>query len=844
MRKRYEMAGGAWAMLLALLVWWHTSPAEALESWAMGGVSETSVPVVITQLNQAAATAPQVYIVSPRPEEVIGDTTVAVRLQVTGTPIFKNSQLGLGPHLHLLLDRVPTESIYDLNNPITLSNLSPGTHTLQVLANKPWHESWKNPQAFAQVTFHVLAKSANSPNAQIPQLISVQPTEVGAEPWLLDFYVANAPSHVDAQHPLRSIADWRVRVTVNDQSFEVNRDEPLYLRGLRLGVNVLKLEYLNAQGQVADSALRVVKYQPNDNDGLSRLVRNELSINQALTLFDPQSQYSVVGATGNELGQGDRSPQMQVDRSNTAFPPTQQPTRSWDQVAPSMPQGNQGMPNNSGTQNNPGMYGNSGTQNNPGMYGNSGTQNNPGMYGNSGTQNNLGTYGNSGTQNNPGMYGNSGTQNNPGTYSNSGTQNNSGMYGNLGTQNNPGTYSNSGTQNNPGMYGNSGTQNNPGTYSNSGTQNNPGMYGNSGTQNNPGTYGNSGTQNNPGMYGNSGTQNNPGTYGNSGTQNNPGMYGNSGTQNNPGTYGNSGTQNNLGTYGNSGTQNNPGIYDNSETQNNPGIYGNSGTQNNPGIYGNSGTQNNPGIYGNSRNQSDSGLPRNSINPISPRSTFPAPSKTFSNSAEISQPKRSQPIAESNNKSIAKGASETIASLPPTNPESKEITTNPQNLPPNLPQKDITLLPPVQIPSTSFKPPREKPKEPIVAFAPPVTNQPENTTTAPTAKTLTVPNPSNDKIIADPDESIDPPAPKAIAKVDPQSLPPATSNKVVDLKAIGQELWHNTSVKIKKITNQVPPLAKSWSEKFRDWLNERMAAMRAKPSPAISTESAQPTPVQE
>jgi hypothetical protein len=873
MSNRYKRAGGAWAMLLALLVWWHTSPAEALEGWATNGLSETSAPVVITQLNRAAATAPQVYIVSPRPEEVIADTNVAVQLQVAGTPIFKNSQLGLGPHLHLLLDRVPTESIYDLNTPIILSNLTPGTHTLQVLANKPWHESWKNPQAFAQVTFHVLAKSTNqlntsSPNAQTPQLISVQPTAVGAEPWLLDFYVANAPSHIDAQHPLRQIADWRVRATVNEESFEVNRDEPLYLRGLRLGVNVLKLEYLNDQGQVVDSTLRVVKYQPNGNDGLSRLVRNELSIDQALTLFDPQSQYSVVGVTGNELGQSDRSPQVPTERSSTAIPSMQQGNQGMQsnpviQNNPGM-QNNPRMYGNSGTQSNPvmqgnsgsqsnpaGIYGNSGTQNNPGIYGNLGTQNNPGIYGNSGTQSNPGTYGNSGSQSNPaGMYGNSGTQSNPGTYGNSGSQSNpAGMYGNSGTQNNPGTYGNPGMQNNPRMYGNSGAQNNLGTYGNSGAQNNPGTYGNSGAQNNPGIYGNSGAQNNPGIYGNSGAQNNPGTYGNSGAQNNPGTYGNSGAQNNPGTYGNSGAQNNPGTYGNSGAQNNLGTYGNSGTPNNPGIYGNSGAQNNSGIYGNSGAQNNPGTYGNSGSQNNPGIYGNSINPVSPRSTLPVPSRTFSNSAEISQPKRTQqPIAEGTIKTIegtiktTEDTTEAIASLPPINQQRTEITANPQHQFPNFSSKDIALLPPVQPQPTSPNSRTAEPKEPIVAIAPPVTKQSQKTTADPTPKILptnppapkspTVPSPSNNPIAA----GEAPLAPKAIVPTDPKSSPPATNEKVVDFKVIGQEIWHTTSVKIKKFTNQIPPLANSWGEKFRHWLGDRIAAMRADSSPTTPSKT--------
>jgi hypothetical protein len=141
-----------WVLLLMMAIaWWQANPA-----WAQTTLQETTTPAIITQLNQVAATAPQVYILSPQPEEVLNSTEVAVKLQVAGTPIFKNSTLGLGPHLHLLLDRVPTQSVYDLNAPITLSNLTPGTHTLQVLANKPWHESWKNSTAFAQVTFPVI----------------------------------------------------------------------------------------------------------------------------------------------------------------------------------------------------------------------------------------------------------------------------------------------------------------------------------------------------------------------------------------------------------------------------------------------------------------------------------------------------------------------------------------------------------------------------------------------------------------------------------------------------------------------------------------------------------------
>jgi Family of unknown function (DUF6130) len=275
------------AGLISLTYWLHSGIALAA-----GGLNETAPPAIIAQLATAASGSPQVLVISPRPDEVLNTNNVSVNFQVQGVPIFKNAALGLGPHLHVLLDRAPYQSIYDLAQPLTLPNLTPGTHTLQVLLAKPWHESWKNPGALAQVTFHVFAKSAELPVATAPTLVYNEPdASYGAEPFLLDFYLANAPSHLDAQQ--HQINDWRVRATINTQSFEVDRAAPFYLKGLKPGANLVKLEYLNAQGQSIDSMLRVVNYQPNGTDSLSRLLRNELPLNEAVALFDPSSKNTV-----------------------------------------------------------------------------------------------------------------------------------------------------------------------------------------------------------------------------------------------------------------------------------------------------------------------------------------------------------------------------------------------------------------------------------------------------------------------------------------------------------------------------------------------------------------------
>jgi hypothetical protein len=50
---------------------------------------------------------PRVQILSPQPGEVLSERQVTVRFAVQGYPLFKDPQLGLGPHLHVVLDNRP-----------------------------------------------------------------------------------------------------------------------------------------------------------------------------------------------------------------------------------------------------------------------------------------------------------------------------------------------------------------------------------------------------------------------------------------------------------------------------------------------------------------------------------------------------------------------------------------------------------------------------------------------------------------------------------------------------------------------------------------------------------------
>jgi hypothetical protein len=262
---------------------------------ARGSLSEVAPPPVIQELSESLeAYQPQVTILSPKTDEVLEDTKVSVRFQVQDLPIFKDPDLGLGLHLHVILDNQPYQAVYNLDQPLIFEDLSPGTHTIRVFASRPWHESFKNEGAYAQTTFHIYTKSTdNNPDPAQPLLTYSRPTgSYGAEPIMLDFYLTNAPLHLVAQeNPSDEIADWRIRVTANGQSFVLDRWQPVYLKGFKPGKNWLKLEFLDEQGNpvknVFNNTVRLFSYEPKGKDTLSQLVRGELNPEAARGIVDP-----------------------------------------------------------------------------------------------------------------------------------------------------------------------------------------------------------------------------------------------------------------------------------------------------------------------------------------------------------------------------------------------------------------------------------------------------------------------------------------------------------------------------------------------------------------------------
>lgn len=308
-------------------------------------LAEVSPPEALQTLKQVIdAYTPQVRILSPRPGEIMDDTTVSVRVQVRGLSIFKNDQWQMGPHLHVMLDDEPYRAVYDLSQPLVFTDLAPGTHTLRVFASRPWHESFKNQGAFDERTFHVFAPTPQkTPDPSAPLLTYSRPQGTyGAEPIMLDFYLTNAPLHMTAQQdPKDDIQDWRIRCTINGQSFVFDRWQSIYLKGFQPGRNWVQLELLNEKGEPIENrfnnTVRVIDYQPGGDDTLSRLVRGELALKEVAGIIDPTYVPPVKPnpAAATEEVPVQETPEESIESGESGIDESGTDTGSPDQAIPS-----------------------------------------------------------------------------------------------------------------------------------------------------------------------------------------------------------------------------------------------------------------------------------------------------------------------------------------------------------------------------------------------------------------------------------------------------------------------------------------------------------------------------
>ncbi len=210
------------------------------------GLQEVAPPAAVQQLQEALeGRRARVKILMPADGALLPEGPWQLKLQVEDWPLVDAGPLGLGPHLVAQLDADPPLAF--TSTEITMRPLQPGSHRLVVYAARPWGEGVKIPGAATQIRLH---RAAANPLAlaapSSPQLIAVSPMgEAAAPPLLLDWLLINAP----LQNLRQGDTSWRLRVSVNGESFLVDQQTPLWLKGWRPGSNAIQLELLDGTGE-------------------------------------------------------------------------------------------------------------------------------------------------------------------------------------------------------------------------------------------------------------------------------------------------------------------------------------------------------------------------------------------------------------------------------------------------------------------------------------------------------------------------------------------------------------------------------------------------------------------
>lgn len=236
-----------------------------------GRLREVEPPGAVQQLHQALAKHhPQLSLISPLDGSQLKGGPLNLELKIEDWPLANDRELGLGAHVAIQIDDQAPVRISERNgNRITLElpPLSPGSHRFTAYAAYPWGEAVKTPGASLHWAVDQLRPlMGTQPTLDAPWLAMVSPAELGGDsPLLLDWLVWNAP----LQNLRAGDARWRLRITVNEDSFVVDQQDALWLQGIdnRKGINTVQMELLNGIGEslepMFNNQLRVVPERQN-----------------------------------------------------------------------------------------------------------------------------------------------------------------------------------------------------------------------------------------------------------------------------------------------------------------------------------------------------------------------------------------------------------------------------------------------------------------------------------------------------------------------------------------------------------------------------------------------------
>ena len=192
-----------------------------------------------------------IRISEPAEQQVVPGTDVIVKFKAqnwTTSPA--------GKHFHVILDQQVFQDHYT-TDPIVLKNVSPGAHVIRLFPVHAWHETVKQQNAIAIVSFYVKEKSGSFPiDKSKPMMIYSAPAgehsadeKISGQPHegiLVDWFLHNVSMGSKAGYYVQISVDGNVLMSMKEW-------RPHYVQGLQPGTHRIKLELLKNGTPLTDN---------------------------------------------------------------------------------------------------------------------------------------------------------------------------------------------------------------------------------------------------------------------------------------------------------------------------------------------------------------------------------------------------------------------------------------------------------------------------------------------------------------------------------------------------------------------------------------------------------------
>ena len=229
------------------------SAAKPLPSSAPSGkLQEVAPPGAVQQLRQSLQQhRPSLRLIDPSNDSIVTSDALELRFEIDDWPLSSDPELGLGPHVVLQIDNRAPLRLSESDGSrlkVRIDDLEAGSHRFSAWAAYPWGEAVQTPEASIQGRLHLWQKlQGTQPDRDAPWLVPVSPAgEQGLQPLLVDWLIWNAP----LQNLREGDGRWRLRISIDGDSFLVDHQEALWLKGSNgSGSHDIQMELLNGLGE-------------------------------------------------------------------------------------------------------------------------------------------------------------------------------------------------------------------------------------------------------------------------------------------------------------------------------------------------------------------------------------------------------------------------------------------------------------------------------------------------------------------------------------------------------------------------------------------------------------------